>query len=68
MITVHEDLQLPFLEAVLVKHVPLCFLPNPPAGFLCGLCSERSALDTFSPSGILGGRLEAQEFWNELMF
>lgn len=65
---VHEDLQLPFLEMVLLKNVPLYFLPNPPAGFLCGLCSEGSSLDTFPTSRILGGKLEAQESWNELMF
>lgn len=62
MTTACEDLQLPSLEAVLVKkkkNVPLCFLPNPPAGFLCGLCSEGPALDTFPPSRILEGSVEA---------
>lgn len=61
MITVCEDLQLPSLEAVLEKKkkVPLCFFPNLPAGFLCGLCSEGPALDTFPPARILEGSLEA---------
>jgi hypothetical protein len=47
---------------------PFVLPPNPPAGFLCGLCREGPSLDTFCASRILGGRWEAPESWTELMF